>query len=400
MQEINKKRFSWPLFLSPFISRLGDGLYIFGLNWFIVKATGAAAQLGIVQGIGGLVLVLGDLFAGPLVDNYNRKWVMILSDLISAIACLILALLIDIRHPVFYQLILLTSILDIGLAFNFPAAKAIIPELIKQSNLTRFNAWINTAFNFADIFAPLLGGVLLTFKWLNFRAFLVINAGSFLLSLFLGLMLRYHFRGSQHKQLSILTSLRDGINYCLQHTVLVQMIVVDGLLNIFYAALNLLMPYEVNHYFGGNEKLYSYALSLMAIGGLVGGLSLAGQKRVLHMNSVYRDVITFSCLLILSGLFVHYWVLLAAATVYGFFMSRLGVQMITLVQNETSVNYLGRVFAIWFLSVDALHPVGNFIFGFIIDWLKHQIFSLIGGLMLLLLLLVRRAFHVKQKKSR
>ncbi|WP_125981271.1 MFS transporter [Loigolactobacillus iwatensis] len=140
MQEINKKRFSWPLFLSPFISRLGDGLYIFGLNWFIVKATGAAAQLGIVQGIGGLVLVLGDLFAGPLVDNYNRKWVMILSDLISAIACLILALLIDIRHPVFYQLILLTSILDIGLAFNFPAAKAIIPELIKQSNLTRFNA--------------------------------------------------------------------------------------------------------------------------------------------------------------------------------------------------------------------------------------------------------------------
>ncbi|OLF69831.1 MFS transporter permease [Loigolactobacillus backii] len=397
---MNKKRFSWPLFLSPFISRLGDGLYIFGLNWFIVKATGAAAQLGIVQGIGGLVLVLGDLFAGPLVDNYNRKWVMILSDLISAIACLILALLIDIRHPVFYQLILLTSILDIGLAFNFPAAKAIIPELIKQSNLTRFNAWINTAFNFADIFAPLLGGVLLTFKWLNFRAFLVINAGSFLLSLFLGLMLRYHFRGSQHKQLSILTSLRDGINYCLQHTVLVQMIVVDGLLNIFYAALNLLMPYEVNHYFGGNEKLYSYALSLMAIGGLVGGLSLAGQKRVLHMNSVYRDVITFSCLLILSGLFVHYWVLLAAATVYGFFMSRLGVQMITLVQNETSVNYLGRVFAIWFLSVDALHPVGNFIFGFIIDWLKHQIFSLIGGLMLLLLLLVRRAFHVKQKKSR
>ncbi|WP_318531605.1 MFS transporter [Loigolactobacillus iwatensis] len=228
----------------------------------------------------------------------------------------------------------------------------------------------------------------------------MINAGSFLLSLFLGLMLRYHFHSPQHKRLSILTSLRDGINYCLQHTVLVQMIVVDGLLNIFYAALNLLMPYEVNHYFSGNEKLYSYALSLMAIGGLVGGLSLAGQKRALHMNSVYRDVITFSCLLILSGLFVHYWVLLAAATVYGFFMSRLGVQMITLVQNETSVNYLGRVFAIWFLSVDALHPVGNFIFGFIIDWLKHQTFSLIGGLMLLLLLLVRRGFHVKQKKSR
>lgn len=54
MEERFKQEFSWPLFFSPFVSRLGDALFIFGLNWFIVKATGHASLLGIVQGIGVL----------------------------------------------------------------------------------------------------------------------------------------------------------------------------------------------------------------------------------------------------------------------------------------------------------------------------------------------------------
>ena len=108
-----KRKFSWPLFLSPFISRLGDALYIFGLNWFIVKATGTASILGVVQGIGGLVLVAADVLAGPLVDSVNRKRVMLWSDIISFVACLLMALIVDVNHPIIYQLVLLTAILDI-----------------------------------------------------------------------------------------------------------------------------------------------------------------------------------------------------------------------------------------------------------------------------------------------
>ncbi|MGV0167975.1 MFS transporter [Furfurilactobacillus sp. WILCCON 0119] len=390
---MTKRRFSWPLFLSPFISRLGDALYIFGLNWFIVKATGTASMLGVVQGIGGLVLVLADLLAGPLVDSTNRKMVMLWSDIISFVACLLMALIVDVNHPIFYQLVLLTAILDIGLGFNFPAAKAMVPEMIEEPALQRFNAISNTSLNLADIAAPLLGGALLAVSWIDFREFLLINAGSFLLSLLLLFGIRYQYTPTTTTRLSIWTSLQSGFKYVMAKPVLVKMVVIDSVINIFFAAFNLLLPYDVKHYFGGDEHLYSYLMAVMAIGGMIGGLSLVRAKRARTLPRIERDIYILSAVMLVAGVWRPYPVLLTVTAIYGFLISRIGVGLFTLVQNETDVAFLGRVFGIWFISVDFMHPVGNFIFGFIIDWLKDGTFLLMGILLLVSLLLVDRLFR-------
>lgn len=402
MQEtaINQKRkFSWPLFLSPFISRLGDALYIFGLNWFIVKATGTASLLGIVQGIGGLVLVLADLLAGPLVDSVNRKQVMLWSDIISFVACLMMALIVDVNHPIFYQLVLLTVILDIGLGFNFPAAKAMVPELIEEPELQRFNALSNTSLNLADIFAPLLGGALLAVSWINFREFLFINAASFLLSIALLLGIRYKYQPTTGKKLSIWTSLQSGFKYVAGKPVLVKMVAIDSVVNIFYAAFNLLLPYDVKHYFGGDEHLYSYLMAVMAIGGMLGGLSLIRAKTTRTLPQIERDIYLLAGVMLLAGLWRPYPVLLGMTALYGFLISRIGVGLFTLVQNETEVAFLGRVFGIWFISVDFMHPVGNFIFGFVIDWLADDTFILMGIALASSLLIVDVLFRRHRQKQ-
>lgn len=98
----------------------------------------------------------GDLFAGPMVDKYNRKLIMLIADAVSFFACLVMAAIMDVNEPAFYQLVLLTCVIDIGLAFNFPAAKAIIPEIIRHDKLSIFNSWSNTGLTLADIVAPLI----------------------------------------------------------------------------------------------------------------------------------------------------------------------------------------------------------------------------------------------------
>lgn len=383
-----QKRFSWPLFLSPFISRLGDALYIFGLNWFIVKATGEASMLGVVQGIGGIVLMVGDVLAGPLVDNFNRKWIMIISDLLSVVASGALAIVINAKNPAFYQLVLLTIILDIGWAFNFPAAKAIIPEMIKPSSMERFNAFANTAFNLANVIAPLIGGFLLTFSWIDFKTFLWINAGSFFLSLIFSLILDYHPTIKEHKKLNVFESLIEGFKYIWKKSQIMQLVLLDCLLNIFYAGVNLLLPYEIDHYYQGNEKYYSYVLALMAVGGLIGGLSLAHNNQELNIRQIYRELAILGVVVLINGLIISYPVLLVVTAIFGFYFARVGVRMMTIVQNLTAIEYLGRVFAIWFLSVDSMQPLGNFIFGFVIDRFKHSTFLILGTVLLIGLLLV------------
>ncbi|KRN28583.1 hypothetical protein IV38_GL000782 [Lactobacillus selangorensis] len=361
---------------------------MFGLNWFVVKATGTASMLGMVQGIGGIVLMVGDIMAGPLVDGYNRKWIMAMSDLISFIACAILATIVNVNNPEFYQLVLLTCIMDIGWAFNYPAAKAIIPEVITPQYLEGFNAYSNTAFNLANVIAPLIGGVLLTISWIDFRTFLWINAGSFLLSLVLTISLRYHPIQNDRPSLSIWESLKEGFQYIWQKKILALLVAIDATVNFFYAGVNLLLPYDVNHYYNGNEKYYSYVLSLLAVGGLIGGLTLVHTHSKVKIQKILIDILSLGIVMIVGGLWISYPVLLVVGALFGFYISRIGVRLMTMVQNRTEIAYLGRVFGIWFLSVDSMQPIGDFVFGFVIDWFKHQTFFILGAILLISVVLI------------
>lgn len=384
-----KKEFSWPLFLSPFVSRLGDALFVFGLNWFIVKATGHASLLGIVQGIGGIILVAGDLFAGPLVDKYNRKLIMLLADAISFFACLGMAAVMDVNEPVFYQLVLLTCVIDIGLAFNFPAAKAVVPEIIRHDKLSIFNSWSNTGLTLADIIAPLLGGFLLTLHWIDFRSFLMINAISFLLSFIFTWVLKYVPEQKHDKEsMPVFKSLANGLGYVRNNQDVFRLIIFDAILAAMYAGFTLLLPYDVDRYYHGDERLYSYVLTLVAFGGLLGGLSLVLNKQKPKIKHNYQDAFILGMALIITGVWVNYQVLLVMALIYGFYTSRMSIRMMTIVQNVTEIAYLGRVFSIWFLCFDSMHPFGSFIFGFISDWFNHGTFFVLGGLVLFGLLVV------------
>ena len=204
------KSFNYPLLLAPFISRLGDALYLFGLNWFVVKATDNASLLGIIQAIGGVVLFFGDLLCGVVVDNLNRKWIVVSAELLSVLGCLGCAFWLNPQQITAAPLITLTILLDIGLAFSLPAAKAMIPELITLSGRQRFNAVSNTLIDLADICAPLLGGLLLALHWLDLRGFLLLNAGSFLLSFALYLSIRYQAPTGEASQFGVRASLITG----------------------------------------------------------------------------------------------------------------------------------------------------------------------------------------------
>ncbi|TLQ05770.1 MFS transporter [Pediococcus stilesii] len=380
MDGISKKKFSWPLFLSPFVSRLGDELFIFGMNWFIVKATGHASLLGIVQGIGGAILVLGDLLAGPIVDRYNRKNVMLVSDLVSFIACMFAAATFDVKEPVFYQLVLLTVIMDIGLAFNFPAAKAVVPEIIVPSALAKFNSMANSGTMMAQVLAPLLGGFLLTLRWIDFRTFLFVNGISFLLSFILTMMLRYTQIVYMDKRQPVSESLKAGIEYINKVPDLFRLIIFDGFYAAFVAGYGLLLPYEIDHYYGGNERLYSYVLTLYAIGGLAGAIYLTLDKRKPEIHQNYIDAAALALLALVAGIFKNYPVLMGTALAIGFFSAIYGIRMMTIVQQIVAVEFLGRVFAIWFLVFDSLSPLSAFVFGFVADKLNHLTFLILSVL--------------------
>ncbi|MFT8399726.1 MAG: MFS transporter [Lentilactobacillus diolivorans] len=393
---MHSKRAYFSLALSPFASQLGSAIYILGLNWLIVQATGNTKLLGWIEGLGGFAFLLGDFLVGSLVDQHNRKTVLIGTDVISGLACLIGSFLLNSQHPQVWLLILITAILNLMLAINFPAAKAIAPEIIPAQFLQRFNAIANTLFNFANVFAPLIGGSLLAIKSIDFNEFLIINACSYLAAILLNGLIPYHYETKSNNQpnQSAFKSTLLGLQYIKKHPILMINMLAMGIFNFCYAGFMLTAPYVGHHFFGGQSNHYSLFLTIAALGGLLGGLWLTLQKRQITAKTIYREQLFYGLILMICGLFLSLPSWLLIALTFGIVQARFFGGITTFIQQETDLPYLGRIFGVTFLFFDGVQPLGDFIFGpFISIW--HQwtyviLGSIISLSFLLLLHLNRR----------
>ncbi|MFT8955818.1 MFS transporter [Liquorilactobacillus satsumensis] len=388
---INKlKNPYFPLMLSPFASQLGSAIYVLGLNWLIVQVTGSTKLLGLIEGLGGFAFLLGDFLVGLLVDQHNRKGVLIWTDLISAAICLLGSFFVDNTTPQTWLLIIITFVLNLMLALNYPAAKAITPEVIAKTRLQTFNALANTVFNFANILAPLVGGLLLAIKGIDFSGFLLINALSYFFALLLNLLIPYSFSPALNKagQESIHKSTWVGFKYIKHHPNLLLYMLAMGIFNFCLAGFLLTAPYIGQHFFGGHATNYSLFLTVSASGGLLGGLALALQKRTVTPQIIYREQLFYGIVLVICGTFLSVYTWMTIALVYGFFQARFFGSITTFIQNETDVAFLGRIFGVTFLFFDGVQPIGSFIFGFFINIWQQWTYVILGCCLVVFFLLL------------
>lgn len=376
-----KRKLSLQLILSPFISQLGSAIYLLGLNWLIVKATGDTKLIGWITGVGGIMFVVGDVLGASIVDHHDRKWVLVLSDAVSAVACLGGAWLITPAQPQIWLLILLTSVLDLMVSINFPAAKAITPDVIAASALQRFNAIANTVFNLANIVAPLLGGVLLAGGFLNFKGFLLVNASSFVLAGLLNWSLKTPPFTPTDTHSHLIGDTVSGLRFVFGDKRLSLMMIALGAYNFCAAGYLLAAPYIAAHQFHGHATAYSNFLLITAIGGLLGGTALSLQRRGVSAMQVYLEQLVVAVLLVGLGCHLTHPLWLGMAFVNGFVNAQMFSSLATLMQGLTPRELLGRVFGLTFLVFDGAQPLGNFFFGQFIKAWGAQTYTVLGGLL-------------------
>uniref|UniRef100_UPI00403F8BBC MFS transporter n=1 Tax=Lentilactobacillus hilgardii TaxID=1588 RepID=UPI00403F8BBC len=378
--ETKVKRSYFSLIFSPFASQLGSAIYLLGLNWLIVRMTGNTKLLGIIEGIGGIGFLLGDLLVGRLVDQYNRKVVLVGTDLMSALMCLVGGIIVDNQKPQIWLLLTITFVLNLMLAINFPAAKAIAPEIIDNAGLQRFNAIANMFFNFASVLAPLIGGVLLAIKSIEFNEFLMINAMSFVIAILLNLLISYQptKRLADQEPQSILKSNLIGFAYVKKHPKLIMNLFSMAIFNFCFAGYLLAAPYISSHFFGGRSENYSLFLTIYAVGGLIGGIWLTLEKRIVSIRVIYYEELFYGTVLIICGTFLSFFTWILIALICGIVQARFFGSIATLIQNETDLEFLGRVFGLTYLCFDGIQPLGNFLFGFFISSWQHWTYVVIG----------------------
>lgn len=150
------------LWVGQLVSGLGSGLTGFALPVWIYQQTGSAEAFGLLFFAATVPAVLMSLFAGALVDRWDRKTVLIVSDGIAALLSLAIAALVFTDRFEVWHLFVISVLGSAVGTFAEPAFTATMGVLVPRQHFTRAAGLLHTSGAVNGILTPLLAGVLVS----------------------------------------------------------------------------------------------------------------------------------------------------------------------------------------------------------------------------------------------
>jgi MFS family permease len=169
------------LYVARLVSFAGDWFLVVPLVGLVYEATDSALAASAVLAAQALPAALLAPLTGMVSDRFDRKTVMVVSDLIRAVLAIGL-LATDAIGSVWYPL-LLVFLEGAGAAFFYPASTGSLPNVVTEDELPAATTLMSTAWGTMAAFGAAAGGVFATV--VSRDAAFIVNAASFLLSAFL-----------------------------------------------------------------------------------------------------------------------------------------------------------------------------------------------------------------------
>ena len=149
------------IWIGQLVSVLASSMSHFGLTLWMYRQTESAFAMGVMQVCFITPFLLISPFAGVMVDRYNRKLMMMLSDLLAIVATSGIFILFALNRLEFWHLYISAVINGLGNTFQWPAYSAAISTMIPKEHLGRANGLMSLMDAGPGVVAPILAGALL-----------------------------------------------------------------------------------------------------------------------------------------------------------------------------------------------------------------------------------------------
>jgi MFS family permease len=334
------------LWLSHVISSFGDALTNLALLITAQRLTGSTAAVATTAVAVALPQLLFGLFAGVLVDRWNRKRVMIASDLARAFLVLgFLAVSSADRMWLLYVVAFVQA--SIGTLDN-PARSAVVPQVVGQDSLLAANSFFQSTVIIVGVAGTATAGVIAGVFDTLAPAFIV-DAVSFAVSA--ALVARIAIEGrpagaaSAESQVSGLWSeLSGGISLITSSPMLRTVVITAGVVMLGLGAVNvLLVPFIVDDlavpetWFGLLEAAQVTSMVL------AGGLVAAAARRIRPGRLLVVGLTGVALVVAAMSLAQSVWHMIGLLFAVGWFVTPTQAAISTIVQTEVPLEALGRV---------------------------------------------------------
>ncbi len=143
-------------------SLFGSGLTSFGLGVWVYQLTGSATQYALITFFTIMPSLVISPLAGALVDRWDRRWAMIISDLGAGLCTLIIALLLMANRLEVWHIYLTMTASSIFSAFRWSAYSASTVLLVPKAQMGRASGMVQLGESVQLVVSPIAAGMLIS----------------------------------------------------------------------------------------------------------------------------------------------------------------------------------------------------------------------------------------------
>jgi MFS transporter, DHA3 family, macrolide efflux protein len=359
------------LWFGQFVSLVGSALTRFAITIWAYQQTESVLALTLVGVFSFAPGVIFGPIAGVLVDRWERKKVMILSDLGAGISTIVLFALYLAGDLQIWHLYIAGAFSSIFDSFQFPAFSATITMMVPKQHFARANGLQSLADNTSTIAAPVLAGGILAAAGL--QAILLIDIVTFLfaISTITAVFIpRSPSANREKSQLSLKADVLFGFRYIRQRPSLLGMQMMFFFANLFGGAALVLIAPMVLARTNGDELALGTVQAALGIGGVAGSLLMGvwgGSKRRVH-NILISMALSGMLGHIIIGLSRGVAVWSVGAFLLMFFIPLMNAANQAIWQSKVAPNIQGRVFTVRRLIAQITLPISMFTAGWLADF--------------------------------
>ena len=403
-KQITWKRQAMLFLISQCITLFGSTLVQMAIVWYVTIQTSSGVWVAAFTVCSYLPQFLVSFVAGVWADRHSRKKLIIGADSLIALVTFLMVLAIPHitdKTVVLGGLLVMSVIRSFGAGIQTPAVNAVIPQLVPEDQIMRFNGINATMQSVVQFAAPAAAGVLLTVCTLS--STLIIDIATAIAGIGLLSAVMIPKQAIQSTETSVLKDMKIGIKYTLSDKLIGKVLTVYGFFIFLCVPAGFLSQLFVSRVYG-ETYWYLTAVELAGfIGMLAGGLLMSiwgGFKSRITTMSV--GLIAFGSLAIGMGLSKQFALYLTLMIIYGVAITMVQTATTTLIQEKAETSMQGRVFGLLGAMYSGFLPVGMAIFGPMADEISLKWIMIGSGIALIALSIfvgtnkeMRLSYHIK-----
>ena len=361
------------------ISLIGTWMQQIAMSWLVFRLTGSVLLLATVTFMAQIPILVATPYMSVFVDRFNRCKLLVLTQSLSMVQALLMALLTLTGLIQVWHIMILSLLIGLITALDNPTRQSFYPSLVPKDELSNAIALNSAVINGSRLIGPAVGGVLIGL--LGEGICFLLNGISYIAVIIALLMMRIAPRRERAVKQKVWEDMRDGFQYVVGNIPIRTLLLLMSVISFFGLPLMTFIPAYVKTILHGGSEMLGLLLSCIGVGSFIAALYLAARKSVLGLGKV----VMLSGVLLGIGLSVMSfvsipWVAAVLCLPIGFSVIAAVASINTLLQTLSREDKRGRVMGYMAMAFTGMAPVGSIILGAFEEFVGLQVIILLSGI--------------------